>query len=670
MLFTSNIAARGDLMVSIPTIREDFPGRVRNFALGASTPGNALIPVYEAVQNSLQAVASQFKSRAAKSGRISVSADRSEGDAPSFIITDNGIGLDDANFESFLTLDSEFKLSIGGKGVGRITWVKVFESVEVTSVYLDQAGTQKQRSFVFRADKQPFSNYSERKVFGTKVGTRVALKRMKPQYAQHCPAKIETIAGRIISHFLAQFLSPETMSIIVDDDTGTLNLRDVLAGKMFDAKADAIKDDEDNEFTIQHMLIARDVVSELGEHSLFFVADKRIVLPHGLNNQIGITKNIDHNGIACKYVGLVSGDLLDKNVATERNRFDLDSTKIIDLSRQAVDKVKIYLKSEIDAVVHNQIKQLEAVIEQFPRYSYLVDDAQEFAVSKLPLNAGNSEEIYKHLSVYDYRASRDIIRDVSDAVKASDEASIDTEAKKIVERILAQERSSLLEYVAKRKLIIDLLYARLGYEDLDERKRFTEEAIHSIICPLRVTANDIKIDDHNLWLIDEKLAYYEFWASDKQIQDFVQDSESRKRPDIILFQGPTLFQRLGGDQPVVIIEFKRPARKEYSDDENPVAQLYDYIRDLRARKVVNKDGVLITAISEETPFFCYIIADITPKLEHWLDNQQIKNRIPGGRGYFGYHSGFRSYIEIVNIESVVRDARLRHEAFFKRLGIN
>ena len=83
---------------------------------------------------------------------------------------------------------------------------------------------------------------------------------------------------------------------------------DVLAGKMFDTKADLIKDDKDIEFTIQHMLIAREVVSELGEHSLFFVADKRIVLPHGLSNQIGITKNIDHNGIACKYVGLVSGD--------------------------------------------------------------------------------------------------------------------------------------------------------------------------------------------------------------------------------------------------------------------------------------------------------------------------------------------------------------------------
>src|SRR5205085_3364166 len=204
-----------------------------------------------------------------------------------------------------------------------------------------------------------------------------------------------------------------------------------------------------NNFTIQHMLVAREVVGELGEHSLFFVADKRIVLPHGLNNQIGITKNIDHDGVACKYIGLISGDLLDKNVATERNRFDLDSEKMIDLSKKAVDKVIIYLKDEIDAVVHKQVEQLEAVIEQFPRYSYLVDDAEKFAISKLPLNAGNSEEIYKHLSIYDYRASRDIIRDVSEAIGSSDTTNLEAEAKKIVDRILAQERSSLLEYIAK-----------------------------------------------------------------------------------------------------------------------------------------------------------------------------------------------------------------------------
>src|SRR5262249_4484178 len=153
-----------------------------------------------------------------------------------------------------------------------------------------------------------------------------------------------------------------------------------------------------------------------------------------------------------------------------------------------------------------------------------------------PLNAGNNEEIYKHLSVYDFRANREIVEDVSAAIASPETADLDAEAKKIVERILPQERSSLLEYIAKRKLAIDLLYSRLGYEDCESHKRVTEEAVHKVICPLRVTATDIKIDDHNLWLIDDRLAYYEFWASDKRIRDFVSDSSSEKRPDVVLFQ--------------------------------------------------------------------------------------------------------------------------------------
>jgi hypothetical protein len=436
---------------------------------------------------------------------------------------------------------------------------------------------------------------------------------------------------------------------------------------MFRVAEEPLKDSVGNQFTVSHMLLSRDVVAELPEHSLFFVADKRIVSPHGLNNQIGISGNIDCEGTSCKYVGLLSGELLDQNVATERSRFDLDGRKMAELAKLATDSAKVYLKEEISAVVDAQVKQLEGVLQQFPRYAYLVKNTKQFVKSKLPLNAGNNEEIYKHLSVYDYRESRDIIKDVSSAIKSPESMNLEGEAKKIVGRILAQEPSSLLEYIAKRKLVIDLLYSRLGYADAAVQRRFTEEAVHKIICPLRANQGDIQIDDHNLWLIDDKFAYYEFWASDKRIKEFVKGSDSQKRPDVILFQGSTLFQRSGAEQPVMIVAFKRPARDEYTDAENPIAQLYDYIRDLRSKEVVNKDDVLVTSISEETPFFCYVVADITPKLEQWLDNQQINNRIPGGRGYFGYHSKFRAYIEVLNIESLVKDARLRHEPYGNKL---
>lgn len=88
-------------MTATPQLRQDFVGRVRNFALGPSTPGNALIPLFEAVQNSIQAIAVQFKGNAATRGKIDIHVEWSHSDIPTFTISDNGIGLDKTNFDFF-----------------------------------------------------------------------------------------------------------------------------------------------------------------------------------------------------------------------------------------------------------------------------------------------------------------------------------------------------------------------------------------------------------------------------------------------------------------------------------------------------------------------------------------------------------------------------------------
>jgi hypothetical protein len=148
------------------------------------------------------------------------------------------------------------------------------------------------------------------------------------------------------------------------------------------------------------------------------------------------------------------------------------------------------------------------------------------------------------------------------------------------------------------------------------------------------------------------------------------NSTSDERPDVILFKGSTLFHRPGVAQPVVIVEFKRPARRNYSDDENPISQIYSYIRALRGREVRDSAGAIITSIDNQTPFFCYVVADITTRLEQVLIEQQIHRPIPGGRGFFGYHPDYNAYVEVINYDKLIGDARLRNEVFFRKLGIN
>jgi hypothetical protein len=113
-----------------------------------------LIPLFEAVMNSFQAV--RDAKRHGSNGFIRITIEREnilidEDQAPirNFIIVDNGIGLNDANFDSFNTAFSDHKLSRGGKGLGRFTWLKAFDRVEIDSVFREDGDEALRRSFTF-----------------------------------------------------------------------------------------------------------------------------------------------------------------------------------------------------------------------------------------------------------------------------------------------------------------------------------------------------------------------------------------------------------------------------------------------------------------------------------------------------------------------------------------
>ena len=625
--------------------------------------------------NSIHAVQDRFADDWAKKGVIQVTVlEDEEGNPHSFTIEDNGIGLDDANFESFRTYDSRQKVKKGGKGVGRLTWLKVFERIAISSFYENGEMTM-QRRFDFLLDNEhAFQNYSlVQASAGEGLKTFVHLKMLKDGYRSHCPKKLETIAHRIAAHFLPFLIGEDCPDVWVSNQDETLSLRQIIADNTHKPTTDKFDIDDVGSFSIKHLLLSKSLVEKGTEHTIYLSAHDRIVTDHGINNQTGLDTPILNGDMPMIYVCIVSSEYLDDNVTQERNNFDITKKTLKLITKEAEDLAKKYLKEPIERLIEAKATTIERVVTNFPRYAYLVKDRREFA-KKLPLNRKTEEDIYREMSVYDYRATRDVKGELKDLVsKEADPASsaeFEQKLEDVMKRVGEQERASLAEYVSKRKLIIDLLETRLGYEDKENKRHFTEEAVHKIVCPLRVNSGEIEYGNHNLWLIDDRLAYYAFWASDENIRKYAASSECNDRPDLALFQGSNLLQRPGTDQPVVIVEFKRPARGEYNDDENPIKQVYDYIRELRNNKIVDNDGQMITDIGPDTPFFCYLICDITPRLFGILEDYGIKQQLPGGRGYFGFNESRAAYVEVLQYSQIVKDARLRHEAFFKELGIN
>lgn len=136
-------------------MKMNFKGLVNLHTLPVSLP---LLPVYEAVVNSIQSI----EDANINNGRIDIIIEREsqmtifrnwETDIENVIIKDNGIGFTDDNYNSFNTYASEYKIQKGCKGVGRMLWLKAFCDVEVKSIY-EESGKQKQREFFFDADKE------------------------------------------------------------------------------------------------------------------------------------------------------------------------------------------------------------------------------------------------------------------------------------------------------------------------------------------------------------------------------------------------------------------------------------------------------------------------------------------------------------------------------------
>lgn len=139
-------------------MKTDLTGRIRNTHLPYS---KGLLPVLEAVVNSIHAI--EEKGKITDDDYIDITVRRLEtlpftegrkgrpilGDICDIVIQDSGIGFNDENFSAFQTLDTNHKEHLGGRGIGRLMWLKVFDSARITSNY--QNGAAKAcRKFTFQ----------------------------------------------------------------------------------------------------------------------------------------------------------------------------------------------------------------------------------------------------------------------------------------------------------------------------------------------------------------------------------------------------------------------------------------------------------------------------------------------------------------------------------------
>lgn len=382
------------------------------------------------------------------------------------------------------------------------------------------------------------------------------------------------------------------------------------------------------------------------------------------------------------YSAFVTGEFLDKNVSTQRTGFTLldeDDDPTLDLitikkiQDAAVNVIKDHLSEYIEPIQENKVKRIKEYIDNnSPQYKFILKYKSD-KLHRIPPKINNEE-----LEIELFKLSQEVsveLKQQSDRFLNKECANLlDLEEYKreyteFIEKENDLGKANLAQYIIHRKVILNLLSN--GLQVGEDSKYQLEDYVHNLVFPMRRTSDDIGYDKHNLWIIDEKLSYHYYLASDIKLKNMgVINVGSDDRPDIIVMNNPVMITNQE-DSPlnsVVIIEFKRPMRNKYNeDDDNPINQVYKYVRKIRSGQELDKNGRPV-CVHDQTQFYPYVIADLTPKL---IEDAQLSGllKTPDGLGYFGYNpvKEINAYIEIISYQKMVQDANKRNKILFDKL---
>lgn len=674
-----------------------LPGRLRNTPLPRS---HGLMPLFEAVINSIHSIAEV--STDPTYGEITIEIIRSpqtalqlegsrskRGAQPQehilgFKIIDDGVGFNAVNMESFETLDSEYKAQQGCRGVGRLLWLKAFEAVNISSNFKDEGGAMKHRSFTFTAAQGVANVKVTGATSGAQLKTCVHLSGFNKPYREKSPKTARTIANSLFEHCLWYFVRDGgAPKIRIKDDQELINLDDVYDEYMFTSSKKEDIEIKGHVFELTHLKLK---ASAAKQPFIAWCAASRVVEEENIAGKVpGLHGKIRDDDGDFVYACYVASPFLDLHVRPERIGFDIE-----EMSDDLFSETELCLTDIRNAVITSSCKHLEGYlmesqkagrerVEKFvsqraPRYRPILGRIDQAKLNVDPDISDKDLDLLLHKQLSEIEGS--LLSEGHEVMNFGMHES-PAQYQERLSRYLVKaddiKKSDLANYVFHRKVILDILEKAI--QRGTDGKYAKEELIHELIMPMRKTSDEIHLDSCNLWLIDERLAFHDFLASDKPLSTIpITTCAETKEPDICIlnvFDEPLLVSD-GKRMPpatLTVVEIKRPMRNDASqgEEKDPIEQALGYLQRIRDGKAQTASGRQIPK-SEEIPGFCYVICDLTSSMELRCKMHDL-TRTSDGLGYFGYKTSFNAYVEVLSFDGVIKSASERNRAFFDKLGL-
>lgn len=675
----------------MPTLTPNIENRVRKLPKPSNVT-QALQPLFEAVSNAVFALEDRLGTNVSK-GRIDIQvttlADPNE---IAVAITDNGIGLDDDRYRAFCEIDTDFKRSKGGKGVGRLFWLDAFSSIRVQSRYRRaQSVFQRIFDFVLNNSEQVVS-LSEDEVMpdSTSTGTTIHFGKLRTaEYADTFPRRADTFLRYFSAHFIADFLIGGGPRIVVDLDGDMTEYPKAVADLTVGAPLrTTFKHKDFGEIRIVGFTCRAEASTGLeGRHQLHLLANERTVETRKVDNLLGLEELNRDDETGLVFHGCVSSEYLNLRVNEGRTAFNLPERTLKDISRACMDVVREkLLPDQVQHYIEKRRKHYTEFVERYPTFGFDDDETQ---LKRVPFHATQAEDFASGLIKYQIRREegrQDALQKLIETLDLSDvPVSFEQSVASAVRDIQASEQLALAQHVVRRKLALELLeklIRRIRARDGKDDDHHLERTLHSFICPMGIRGDDsseLKSRAHDLWVVDERLAFTRAFSSDKRLDAILSSSDSKDRPDVLIWDlafglgvtDPTQPDNVDTTVPlrtVMVVEFKKPGRTSYAQPEDQIEQqITKYLAQLKGGEIETFDRARVR-IADDCIFNCYVVADIVGDLEQQLSSWETT---ANGQGRIRpLKNKYSGQIEVIQWQDLINEAWLRNRATLHAAGLS
>lgn len=392
-------------------------------------------------------------------------------------------------------------------------------------------------------------------------------------------------------------------------------------------------------------------------------ADRIVGAARDLTNKIGQPFFSDENNEKYVIIAVVRGDAFESRLNDARTGINLSPRTVEQIVSLVSEIIQTKEHDQIDKIKEEQSTDLNTALRENPilRLGLKGKTVHDYVASKP--NNWSSEQFVSDLAIERFRATNDLTKQIIAA--ASNAANYESTIAEIVEKIDESKKEALAEYVIHRRNIISPVETARKFQG--DGKHAPEDTIHDLV--FRRFSDNVALNyfEHNLWLIDDALAFMPYVSSDRTLHGG-RRKKGDKVSDLIFYDDSMILGDNDGTT-LTIVEFKKPSRDDYvfgQEKNDPVLQVIQTLDKATAAGGISKSDGTHFSFAGVVRKFAYIVADLTPTLLDVLRTHDFKNDW-NPKVFVRYRDTGSIFVQALGYDTLVENAKKRNQAFFSVL---